>query len=65
MVLSTVANIALVKSDKARKIEDLLIMNAQRGALPIAVSAVGGFKRLQVSFRAKWTRRSSRPCWSK
>jgi DNA-binding TFAR19-related protein (PDSD5 family) len=31
---STVANIALVKADKARKIEDLLIMNAQRGAVP-------------------------------
>ena len=27
-----VANIALVKADKARKVEDLLIMNAQRGA---------------------------------
>jgi programmed cell death protein 5 len=27
-----VANIAVVKPDKARKIEDMLIMNAQRGA---------------------------------
>jgi programmed cell death protein 5 len=29
---TTVANIAVVKPDKARKIEDMLIMNAQRGA---------------------------------
>jgi hypothetical protein len=37
MLCSAVANIALVKADKARKIEDLLIMNAQRGALPFGI----------------------------
>jgi hypothetical protein len=32
MILFAVANISVVKPDKARKIEDTLIMNAQRGA---------------------------------
>jgi hypothetical protein len=41
-ILLTVANIALVKSDKARKIEDLLIMNAQRGTEPSTLTTVGG-----------------------
>jgi DNA-binding TFAR19-related protein (PDSD5 family) len=36
---SAVANIALVKADKARKIEDLLIMNAQRGAASRIIAA--------------------------
>ncbi len=40
---AAVANIALVKADKARKIEDLLIMNAQRGAAPCIIAAgLGG-----------------------
>ena len=29
----SVSNIAMVKKDKARKVEDMLIMNAQRGAI--------------------------------
>jgi programmed cell death protein 5 len=33
-----VANIAVVKPDKARKIEDMLIMNAQRGAFSGQIS---------------------------
>ncbi len=32
------ANIAVVKPDKARKIEDMLIMNAQRGAFSGQIS---------------------------
>ena len=35
MLCSAVANIALVKADKARKIEDLLIMNAQARCITI------------------------------
>ena len=44
---AAVANIALVKADKARKIEDLLIMNAQRGAASRIIAA-GEVTRWQV-----------------
>jgi programmed cell death protein 5 len=33
-----VANIAVVKPDRARKVEDMLIMNAQRGAFSGRIS---------------------------
>ena len=33
-----VANISVVKPDRARKIEDMLIMNAQRGAFSGQIS---------------------------
>ncbi len=38
IILEIVANIAVVKPDRARKVEDMLIMNAQRGAFSGRIS---------------------------